>query len=222
MDFSDVLASSVHDIKNSLGLVLTTLDELLSDPQTCIGNRDKANVLQLETQRANSNLIQLLSLYKLEKRQLVPDLREHDADEFLNELLAENGALMDSLGIGLDYRCEEDTVGYFDETLVRGVVNSVIGNAQRYTEKRILVSAAREEDWLVLRVEDDGAGFPAHMLAAQQSTEHEALGNRNHTQLGLYFAKAVAELHRHGGRTGRVALRNAHQLQGGCFEMWLP
>jgi len=57
MKFSDVLASSVHDIKNSLSMVVNTVETLVNDPEAKIPEK-KAILLQLESARANSILIQ--------------------------------------------------------------------------------------------------------------------------------------------------------------------
>jgi signal transduction histidine kinase len=219
MKFSDILASSVHDMKNSLGMLLNSLGELLDDPRNRIADRRQASLLALQVQRANSNLVQLLSLYKLDRDQLGPDIREHNAQDFIDEIIAENTALMARLDIDLRCDCDPYATGYFDDSLVRGVLNSVIGNAQRYTKSRILLRADIEDGYLVFRVEDDGDGFPPSMLA-QQATEGAGTGER--TQLGLYFAAEVARLHRVDGREGSIRLANHQQLSGGCFELRLP
>jgi signal transduction histidine kinase len=218
MKFSDILASSVHDMKNSLGMLLNSLGELLDDPRNQIADRRQASLLALQVQRANSNLVQLLSLYKLDRRQLGPDIREHNAQDFIDEIIAENAALMARLDIDLLCDCDPYATGYFDDSLVHGVLNSVIGNAERYTKSRILLRANIEDGYLVFRVEDDGDGFPPSMLA-QQST---GAGAGERTQLGLYFAAEVARLHRAEGREGSIRLANGQQLRGGCFELRLP
>lgn len=221
MNFSDVLASSVHDMKNSLGMLLNSLGELLDDPRNHIDDRHKASLLALQVQRANSNLVQLLSLYKLDRHQLGPDIREHNARDFVDEIQAENAALMARLQVELRCDCDPWASGYFDDSLVRGVLNSVIGNAQRYTRSQILLRADNEDGYLVFRVEDDGAGFPPSML--EQTTSIGAgINDRGQTHLGLYFAARVAELHRNDGRQGSIRLTNQQQLQGGCFELRLP
>jgi len=222
MKFSDVLASSVHDIKNSLSMVLNTLDVLMHDPETKFGDPQKAFILQQETQRANSNLIQLLTLYKIEKQQLSPNLLEQNTDDFLEEIQAENQALLNAQGIELTYECDPLLSGYFDESLVRGVMNSSIGNAGRYTKSKILISASNEDGYLVFRIEDDGTGFPAHMLESLAAQEATNASRTEHTQLGLFFANEVAELHTAGERKGFIKLKNGHSLAGGCFELWLP
>lgn len=222
MQFADALASSIHDIKNSLGVVQHNLDQLLNDPQTHIGNTRQASVLKLETQRANANLVQLLSLYKLEKDQLSPELDEYPLQDFLGELRAENQELMQALGIELSCSCDPDVSGYFDEALVRNVLNSCIGNALRYTRSRIVLGSTLEEGYLVIRVEDDGQGYPQQMLQQQAAAGPQIADSEGHTQLGLYFAAQVAALHHNGSQQGRIHLRNNHSLPGGCFELWLP
>lgn len=222
MNFPDVLASSIHDIKNSLSMVINTLDELLSDPETRISDAKRANIVRLEAQRANSNLIQLLSLYKLDHQQLHAAIDEYNLEDFLDEVIAENQALMQALGIKLEYDCEPGECAYFDENLVRGVLNSVLGNAERYTRDKILLSSRNDDGYTVFRIEDNGTGYPAHMLGSGSNNNKDHAFSTGHTQLGLHFAATVASLHRNGEREGFIRLRNQHQLSGGCFELWLP
>src|SRR3954471_12288506 len=67
VSFSFVLASSVHDMKNSLGMLINTLADVMSKypPQ----NQEHAksySILEYEAARINSELVQLLSLYRLD------------------------------------------------------------------------------------------------------------------------------------------------------------
>lgn len=220
--FADVLASSVHDIKNSLTVVISTLDDLLRDPRTQIADRGRATLLQLEAQRANHNLIQLLSMYKLGRQQLAANISEQVVEDFIDELVAENRQMAETMGLALHSHCESTDTGYFDDSLIRGVLNSTIGNATRYTHTQILISADQQEGYLVLRVEDDGAGYPPAMLEAAECCNSADAFRSGHTQLGLVFAREIAALHRSGDRQGFIRLRNTHTLRGGCFELWLP
>jgi hypothetical protein len=42
------------------------------------------------------------------------------------------------------------------------------------------------------------------------------------TQLGLFFARKIAHVHRKGERRGRIALSNGGELGGGVFSIYLP
>ncbi|RRQ21794.1 hypothetical protein [Thiohalobacter thiocyanaticus] len=85
-DFSLILANSVHDMKNSVGMLIGALDELgagetaASDPAV----RDMSK-LRYEAKRLNSNLIQLLSLYRINELGYALNLMENDVEEVVEE-----------------------------------------------------------------------------------------------------------------------------------------
>ena len=71
LDFSFVLASSVHDMKNSLGMLLNTLSNVIATyPPSSPEQAKSYAVLEYEAARINSELIQLLSIYRLENDQI--------------------------------------------------------------------------------------------------------------------------------------------------------
>ncbi|MEJ2393261.1 MAG: HAMP domain-containing sensor histidine kinase [Candidatus Thiodiazotropha sp.] len=220
MKFSDILASTIHDMKNSLSMVINTLDELSAENDY---REDKRlSTLQHESKRLNNNLIALLSLYKIDNERLTTNIEENHVADFLEEVVIDNRTLATAKGIALDYECDEMLVGYFDEWLIRGVLNNLIGNGLRYTSSRILIRAEMADDYLVLHIEDDGAGFPQRMIDAQAAfNRNETLGE-GQTQLGIYFAAMVARAHRNGDKTGHIELSNGAQLSGGCSSIWLP
>lgn len=222
MDFSDVLASAVHDIKNSLGMVINTLEELTGTPDSELGDHPKAKLLQLEARRANNDLIQLLTLYKLQNELANAHILEHNLEDFLDDLVVENRALAEALEINLDYRCDPFLNGFFDEDLLRGVLNNAIGNAERYTSDQIIISADAVDDYTVIRIEDNGKGFPQAMLEQQANSNPSPVCNRGRTQLGLYFSDKIAKLHRKSDRVGFIRLENEVNLNGGCFSIWIP
>jgi signal transduction histidine kinase len=222
ISFSDVLASSVHDIKNSLGMVTNTIEELALDPRLGLAGHPGMMRLQLEAQRVNHDLIQMLLLYKFENRELSANITETDLEDFLEDIAIEHLALAEARGIRIETRSDPQLRAYFDENLIRSVINNAIGNAQRYTRDRILISAETQHDYIVLRVEDNGEGFPDAMLAIRDTlgTTHGFM--RCRTQLGLYFATMIAGLHSNQDRKGHIRVENHHALCGGCFSLWLP
>ncbi len=231
MDFSDILASSIHDIKNSLGSILNTLDALINNPDNQLADSQQVSLLQHETQRANSTLIQLLNLYKLGNAQLTARVTKQHLGDFFEDVIADNQALCRALALDLTYVCDAQTTGYFDADLIHGLLNSAIGNAGRYARTKIQLSAAKTPNYLVIRLEDDGVGFPESLLqwfTSQQQPEQIMVSTGGgsdpaRTHLGLYFAARVAELHHTpDGRKGYIQLRNDYSLPGGCFELWLP
>jgi signal transduction histidine kinase len=219
MNFPDILASLIHDMKNSLGLVINTLDDLGDELEN--KENPKLGTLQHESRRLNNNLIALLSLYKIDKGQLNTNIEEIDVEQFLGEISIDNQATANNMGITIRCECEEGLVGYFDEWLIRGVINSLIGNGLRYSSSTILLHAEFVDNYLVLSIDDDGNGFPQSMIDAQ-TAQNNKKPDQGETQLGHYFASLVAHMHSNGEQEGYIKLANNQRLGGGCFSIWLP
>ena len=222
MNFSGVLASSVHDIKNALSMVTNTLDELVCDPSTGLAENPKVVRLEMETQRVNNNLIQLLVLYKSDNKQLSVNIDEHNVDEFISDVVVEFERLASAQGITLESECDPFLSAYFDEDLMRGVLSNAISNAQRYTQDKILISADESDGHVVFRIEDNGSGYPESMLITQASADNPHSFSDGNTQLGLYFSNLVASLHKNNDKVGFIRLENKVNLEGGCLSIWIP
>jgi signal transduction histidine kinase len=216
------LASSVHDMKNSVSMLTGSLEQLLSEltPESFAAYPQLTHML-FEVKRVNGNLTQLLTLYKVGQEMYPFDPQACSVTQLAQELESQNRALLDSRGITLYVDYPQDTIWYFDEDLISGIVNHAINNAIRYTEDKIRLTFAVCGDSLQISVEDNGEGYPGAMIANQ-----ETVGGVNFrtgsTGLGLYFSREVAKMHKHQGREGSVRLENGGALGGGCFILQLP
>lgn len=216
-----VLALTVHDMKNSLGMLLNSLDELRLENEDKLNDSPRFNTLQYEAERIHNDLVQLLGIYRLGENNLSAHIEEHFVPDFLSEHLARHTPLLNGLDIG--YTIEADDInGFFDADLLTGVLNNTINNAIRYTRTRIRLTANERNGYLVIGVEDDGEGYPEHMKHNGTLTFKSLDFNTGSTSLGLFFVSAIADLHREGERSGYIKLHNEGALGGGVFEIWLP
>jgi signal transduction histidine kinase len=223
IDFSTVLASSVHDMKNSLGMLLSSVEHILEEVKPA--NKEQAKQfqnLQYEASRINGELIQLLTLYRMDNNFLPVSVDEHYLVDILEDQIARNQMLIDSSGIEVTLDCSEDLAWYFDGDLISGVVHNVLVNCLRYTNQKIVVSAALDKNELVIGIHDDGPGYPDEMLAQPTRLVEHAEYSRGETHLGLYFAEQIAALHRRENRQGSIQLNNGEPLGGGSFVLRLP
>ncbi|MDX1757639.1 MAG: HAMP domain-containing sensor histidine kinase [Marinobacter sp.] len=221
IDFSMVLASAVHDMKNSLGMLLNSLDDLRTSHGETLSESRSFNTLQYEAERVHSDLIQLLGIYRLGEQTLSAHIEEHFVPDFLSQQLARHQPLLS--GHNIDYDIDADALnGFFDDDLLTGVLNNTINNAIRYSHKRLRLTAREEDGYLVIGVEDDGEGYPAHMHKHGPISFKSLDFNTGSTSLGLFFAASVAQLHKNGERQGYIRVHNGGALQGGVFEIWLP
>jgi signal transduction histidine kinase len=221
IDFSMVLASAVHDMKNSLGMLLNSLDELRREQGSNVGESRKFNTLQYEAERMHNDLVQLLGIYRLGENNLSAHIEEHFVPDFLSEHMARHTPLLE--GLGIQFELEADDInGFFDEDLLTGVLNNTMNNALRYTREKIRLKAAERDGYLVISVEDDGEGYPENMQHTGTPDFKTLDFNNGSTSLGLFFAASVARLHRKGETRGSIRLHNEGELGGGVFEIWLP
>ncbi len=222
VSFSTLLASGVHDMKNSLSMLLDTLDQLGGDcGQTCPA-ADKVNQLRYQGQRLNSDLVQLLSIYKIEHQEYTPNIAAHDLGDFLQECVHMFAPMLTPRGIVIEAVCDAGLVGYFDREMVAGVINNVVNNAYKYSKSRICLSAAASEGYVVLSIADNGGGYPPGMLRTGGVDAGPTDFKSGSTSLGLYFASLIAHLHINQGRRGFIRCANEGIDGGGKFLLMLP
>lgn len=217
-----IMASAVHDMKNSLGMLLNTLEEVFGELPKEMQAQPKLATLQYEAERVNNDLIQLLGIYRLENQQLRLRVEEQYVSDFVEEQAARYEMLMDSRGITVELVCEPDTIGYFDHDLVAGILNNTLANAARYTKDVIKLEAGFEDGWLVITLSDNGQGYPQAMLDAPGEIIKGINFQTGSTSLGLFFSAKVAALHVQGDKQGRIELTNGGELGGGIFKIYLP
>src|SRR5690606_19579480 len=111
--------------------------------------------------RINNSLMYLLGLYRMQNNQLSVQIQEVYVADFIDEQLAASELLFTMRELEVSIDCDNQLIGYFDTTLIGGIINNVLVNAARYTCKTIRLYAAKSpEGQLIIEVRDDGPGFP--------------------------------------------------------------
>lgn len=223
LDFSYVLASSVHDMKNALGMLLNSLESMAQDaPPQNEAQKKYYSTLSYEASRINSDLAQLLSLYRIEHESFLVQVDEHVVIDVIEDQLARNDMLFQTRNVQVEVLCDEALRWYFDCDLIGGIVNNILVNCVRYSRARIQISVQVVNDMLCLAIADDGCGYPQAMLDAPHLENAGVSLSTGSTNLGLLFAHRVADLHRAHGRKGCIHLANNGPLGGGVLSLYLP
>jgi len=227
-DLSLFLASTAHDMKNSISVLSGTLESLLarSSAETEAAYPQMAHMLY-QTKRLNDNLIQLLALYKQVGKPEYPfDVQPIEIVQLVEQVVSSVRVLVKSRNVTLETEFDPDLIWHLDEDLIIGVLGHAINNAIHYTKDRVRLAIAVVDGCLELRVEDNGSGYPGAMLEAGASAMSGLRTGvnflTNSTGLGLYFSSEVAKMHRHRGRSGALRLENGGAFGGGCFVLSLP
>jgi K+-sensing histidine kinase KdpD len=222
-DFSMIIASAVHDMKNSLSMLLHSVDQMCDELPEEWKKKTNTTTVKYEAERVNSYLVQLLGLYRYQNKMLSIHIDEHFVQDLLDEKLAHYQPVLSDKNVQLLISCEESLVWYFDREIILGILNNALNNASRYTNSVIELTAEIKGDYLIIEVHDDGNGYPEDLLNA---TPGEIINNINFqtgsTSLGIYFAESVAKLHKQNDRQGFIKLSNGGKHGGGVFSIHLP
>lgn len=222
-DISAFLASSVHDMKNSLSMLLVFLEnELHKLKEADFPAYQQMAQMLYQVKRVNANLVQFLAVYKIDNRLYPFDLAECSVREFGAEILDQGRPLMNSLGVTTELDCPPELEWYFDRELMSGVLGNALNNAAHYTADKIRLAAKVTGDELEIRVEDNGRGYPEEMLKAGGAGNRGTDFGDGSTGLGLYFSSLAAGMHTNHGRKGAIRLENGGAYGGGCFVLTLP
>ncbi len=223
IDFSSVLAAAVHDMKNSLFLLLQSI-EALSDalPEDNIAAQTQVANVHYEASRLNTNLVQILSLYRAELESLPITVDECFIRDLIEDVLGSNTLYINRKQIKIELDIEDELNWYLDEELIYLLLNDVIINAMRYGTSRMRVSACVISDFLHIKVEDDGRGYPPSMLTKNTEALSDFELSQGRTGLGLFFAKLIANAHSQDDKQGSILLSNGGSYGGSVFEVKIP
>jgi K+-sensing histidine kinase KdpD len=223
IDFASVLASTVHDMKNSLCMLIQSTELIQQESQMLSESaRDELARLNYEANRLNSNLLQLLSLYRLERNQLPVQIDEYYLSDITEEVLLKNQFFSEQRKLQIELRQPDSLCWFFDYDLIINLLNDAVANALRYCKSRIVLQVSTRDNTLYIEVHDDGPGFPDFMLNSDSLDMNTPDLANNHTGLGIFFAKLIAGAHLNKGEYGTVTLSNGGQLGGGVFCLTLP
>ncbi|NVK55632.1 MAG: HAMP domain-containing histidine kinase [Alteromonadaceae bacterium] len=227
IDFSTILAAAVHDMKNSLNLLVQSVEQIVSTlPPELSDTRRQIVDLHYEANRMNTGLVQILSLYRANRESLPVMIDQCFVNELIEDIVLSNQLYASQKNISIDNRCTDEFAWYLDADLMYLLINDVLINALRYGTSDIIISVSQQNDYLIIKIEDDGDGYPDHMLVNNDAKPSDFNVSQGRTGLGLYFAHLIACAHvrttNERVRQGSITLSNGGAMGGGVFEVKIP
>jgi signal transduction histidine kinase len=223
IDFASVMAVAVHDMKNSLSLLLQTIEDLSrSLPPGEQESQERIVDLHYEANRMNTTLVQILSLYRVELDALPLNIDECFLADLVYEIIESNKTYTKQKKIICTVDLDSELSWYTDRDLLFLLMNDVLVNAIRYGASEIKISAMVEDGYLCITVEDDGPGYPQRMLDMSDATMESLCVSEGRTGLGLFFARMIAQTHKNKNRRGSIKLSNNSVTGGSIFKVLLP
>ncbi len=216
---SRFLAAAGHDLRQPLhALTLFAAQaELLAatPPQSRL-----AEQIGRAAESMGELLAALLDISRLDLAELVVKLRPLPLAPLLERIAAAHRGAAEAAGLRLT--CLPSAVWVrSDPQLLARMIDNLVGNAVRYTQRgRILVGVRREAACVRLEVHDTGIGIAAEHLHNIFQEFYQVGNEERDTAKGLGLGLAIVE--RLGNALGhRVAVRS-RPGRGSCFSIALP
>ena len=86
-DYSTLLASSIHEVKNSLNMLLNSVDRVLTENEVNNATNNLLSQIKYEGQRVNDDLVGLLAIYRIQNEQYAINIDDYSVAGFLEENL---------------------------------------------------------------------------------------------------------------------------------------
>ena len=188
LEYKEYIEQWIHEIKTPI----TAMKLLCENHRT-----DWTKELLLELEKTNRFTEQALYFARSEYTEKDYSVREMALAQVVHQAIADNKYLLLQSGMRLEIKEIQDTV-YSDEKWVRFILNQLIANAVKYRAGQPVLrfSACRQQDQVVLMVEDNGIGIsPADLPRIFEKGFTGQNGRIVHqsTGIGLYLCKRLCE-----------------------------
>lgn len=186
LEYKEYIEQWIHEIKTPI----TAMKLLCENHRT-----DWTKELLLELEKTNRFTEQALYYARSEHTEKDYSVREMSLSQVVHQAIADNKYLLLQSGVRLEVEEMEDAV-YSDEKWVRFILNQLIANAVKYRSGQPVLrfSTRRQQDQVVLVVEDNGIGIPPADLPRVFEKGFTGQNGRmvqQSTGIGLYLCKRL-------------------------------
>ncbi len=222
VDFATVIAVAIHDMKNSLSLLMQSIEQISDTlPSEYKEASENLTSAHYEAGRMNTALVQILGLYRSSIDALPINVDEVFVSDLINEIVDSNTNYIKQKDINFSIVVDEELSWFFDRELIYLLLYDMVINAMRYGCKNLAINAGIENQGLTVTITDDGPGYPESMLKTCELALVDHAISQGRTGLGLFFARLIANSHKNNGLHGSIQLSNA-ESGGSVFTLYLP
>jgi two-component system sensor histidine kinase KdpD len=220
---SALLTSISHDLKTPLASVLGAASTM-RDLATRLSDKEKLDLLATvidESERLNRFIANLLDMTKLESGAIVPNAALHDVGDIVGSALRRASKILAGHHVSLELASDLPMVEV-DAVLFEQVLFNLLDNAAKYApaDTSIAIRAARDANWIVLDISDEGDGIPAAEVEHVFDKFYRVQKGdqvRPGTGLGLAISRGFIE-----AMHGRIVAGNRTDRRGAVLTIRLP
>jgi two-component system sensor histidine kinase KdpD len=218
--YNTLLNSLSHELRTPIATIIGSSDTLLTGTHNLTAD-DQQNLLleiSIASLRLNRQVENLLNMSRLESGFIEPKRDWCDIHELTNDVVKRLDEQLKNHYIQIDI--DESLPLYkLDYGLIEQVLHNLVYNAAQYTphNSTIKVSAESKGSELVIKVEDNGHGFPTEEIGRVFDKFYRLKNTKaGGTGLGLSIVKGFVEAHK-----GTIDLTN-NTFGGATFIITIP
>jgi two-component system, OmpR family, sensor histidine kinase KdpD len=193
-----LLQSVTHDLRTPLASITASVTGLLDkgarfSPQD---HRELLETIRQEAERLNRLVGNLLDVSRIRAGALTPSRRLTAIDEVIEGVLARMEPMLRSHHLNVVLREDLPEVP-IDVVQIDQALTNILENAAKFSDpgSQISVSAARWEQWVQVRIADQGSGIDPELRPRIFEPFARGEGQDGGTGLGLAIAHAVITAH---------------------------
>jgi two-component system sensor histidine kinase KdpD len=182
-----LLASLAHDFRTPLTVVAGELERL------AVGDEGAANALA-EAHRLDRMMDDLIGAARIEGGALAPRIEPVDLIDAVSDACAVLAGPLRSRALARSITADLPLVAA-DPILLRHILVNLLDNAARHAVSTVTIAAAPAGETVMLTVQDDGPGIPAHERARifERFAQIEGGDRRGGSGLGLAIVRGFAD-----------------------------
>jgi signal transduction histidine kinase len=213
---------AAHELRTPIQPILGLSGLLLQDKQTEKKRQELLEVVFRNAKRLERLTENILDITRIESKSLKLDKEVFNLSEMLRDAAADFQNQIDREKVVSDSRkleligLEEDILVEADKDRIHQVISNLLSNAIKFTDEgKVIISATKFDDEVVVKVKDTGSGIDSKILP--KLFTKFATKSVSGTGLGLFISKNIIEAH-----GGQLCGQNNANEKGATFSFSLP
>lgn len=191
------VADASHELRTPLAIMSAEIQVALDVARDASVYRDALTSLDAQSARVVRLADDLLILARADQGRLPVRLEPLDVATAVADSAARFDARIAQAELHMDVTTDADLFVAADELRFGQLLDNLVENALRHARTTISVSARRMDGTIVVRIADDGLGFPLQFVARAFDRFAVADESRTdgHSGLGLSIVRVIADAH---------------------------